>query len=362
MKRSALGIVIFAWLAACSGTAAPRTVDDDGGADGGPQVTVDAALAPDGAALPEDAGPLPPPPDDGGALAGFAYRPYPAPAQNPANLVAYAEAPRGNPSRTLVVVLHGCTQRASELASAGFSDAAAAYGFAALYMEQVGSNDGTQCFRWYSPDQASRGKGELASIAAFAVDAKARLGADRVFVAGLSAGAAMAAAFLAGYPEIASGASFIAGIPFGCARNAFEGASCSSAPRGLSPEQWGDLVRAASTPSADVRVQIWHGDADPIVRPANADALVAQWTNVAGVPSTGGVETTSGLVSRKTFSDGAGKVRVELDLVRGFGHGAPIATTGPDAPCGRSGTYAADAGACAAASAARFFGLTPLPK
>jgi len=358
-RRVALGLVIASALAACSSTT--TTPADDAGTPTKDAATPPSVL-PDGAPLPEDAGVLPPPPEDGGALPGFAYRPYPAPATNPGNLVAYAEAPSGNPSRTLVVVLHGCTQRASDMASAGFSDAAGAYGFAALYIEQVGANDASSCFRWYTKDHASRGKGELASIASFAADAKARLGADRVFVAGLSAGGAMAAAFLASYPELVSGASLQAGIPFGCASNAFEGAGCANAPRSLSAQQWGDLVRGAATPSADVRVQLWHGDADPIVKPANADALVAQWTDVTGADATADDEKTEGLVTKRTYNDGAGKPRVELDLVRGFGHGTPISTQGSDAPCGRPGTYAADVGACAAASAARFFGLTKLAK
>ncbi len=359
MKRLAFGTAAWILVAACSGTSTVTPSDDAGT----PTPTSDASVTPvlpDGAPVPDDAGPLPPPPADGGTVAPFAYRAYPAPTQNPGGLVGYAEAPAGNPSRTLVVVLHGCTQRASDLASAGWSDVAAAYGFAALYMEQVGSNDPSGCFRWYSADQATRGKGELASIAAFANDAKARLGADRVFIAGLSAGGAMAAAFLANYPEIASGASLQAGIAFGCASNPFEGATCAGAPKPFTAKQWGDLVRGAATPSPSVRVQIWHGEIDPIVKPANADALVAQWTDVVGGDATADDEKTEGFLTRRTYNDGAGKPRVELDVITGFGHGIAISTQGADAPCGRAGTYAADAGICTAANAARFFGLTKI--
>lgn len=359
MKRPVLVLASLVVLGACSSTPSTETPVRDAGtlADG---AVVPPATLPDGAPLPEDAGTLPLPPEDGGTLAPFPYRAYPAPTENPAGLTAFAEAPSGNPSKSVVLVLHGCTQRAADIAAAGWSDTAAAYGFAAIYPEQVASNDPNGCFRWYTRDQASRGKGELASMAALARDAKTRLGADRVFVAGLSAGGAMAAALIASYPEIFEAASLQASIPFGCATNAFEGATCASTPKTLTAKQWGDLVRAAATPSANVRVQLWHGEADPIVKPGNSDGLVAQWTDVAGVDSTADGDVREGFVTRRSWNDGAGKTRVELNLVSNFGHGSPLALSGPDSPCGRPATYAADAGACASASAARFFGLTKL--
>lgn len=359
MKRALPFVGVVATLVACGSTPSPG-VESDAGAppsDGGTVVLPDGAVVvvPPGG----DAGPLPT--TDGGALEAFPYRSYPMPTENPGGLSAFVEAPAGNPAKAVVVVLHGCTQRAQDMARAGFSDAAKAYGFVAVYPEQSTSNDATTCFRWYTKDHAARGKGELASIAALANDAKARFGATRVFVAGLSAGGAMAAAALAAYPEVFEAASLQAGIAYGCATSALEGYTCSSSPKSLSAQAWGDLVRAAATPSADVRVQIWQGDADPVVKPQNADALVLQWTNVAGIDATPDAETRDGAVSTKAFHDGSGKARVELDLVAGMAHGTPMTTRGSDAPCGSPGAYAIDAGTCAARGAARFFGLTKLP-
>ncbi|MBK8212406.1 MAG: PHB depolymerase family esterase [Myxococcales bacterium] len=357
MKRALPFFAVVATLVACGSTSTPRVEDDAStpAADGG------AIVLPDGAVVvppPGDAGPLPT--TDGGALEAFSYRTYPMPSENPGGLSAFVEAPAGNPAKAVVVVLHGCTQRAADMARAGFSDAAKAYGFVAVYPEQSTTNDATTCFRWYTRDHAARGKGELASIAALANDAKARFGATQVFVAGLSAGGAMAAAALSAYPEVFDAASLQAGIPYGCATSALEGYSCSSTPKTLSAQAWGDLVRAAATPGANVRVQIWQGDVDPVVKPQNADSLVLQWTNVAGIDATPDAETRDGAVSTKAFHDGAGKTRVELDVVAGMGHGTPMATRGTDAPCGSPAAYALDVGACAARGAARFFGLTKL--
>ncbi len=348
------GSLVLALAACASATGTPGTTRE-AGTDGGAQILADGATAP----LP-DAEPLPPPPADGGALAAFSYRAYAPPAENPAGLVAYAEAPAGNPARALVVVLHGCTQRAADAAASGWADTARAYGFAALYPEQTAANDPTTCFRWYAPEQASRGKGELASIAALALDARARLGADHVFISGISAGGAMATALLASYPEIFEAASLSAAIPFGCAASAFEGASCASAPKALTAAQWGDRVRAAAPPSGRVRVQIWHGAEDPVVKAANADALISQWTNVAGIDAVADEETQQGNVLRRAYKDAAGAPRIESNLVRGMGHGQALASTGADAPCGTPGPYALVVGSCASASAARFFGLTRL--
>lgn len=351
-------IAVGALIGACSSSSAVPA-DESGTTD----AAATATTAPDGAVLPTVDGATPPPVPtaDGGTLQPFDYRAYsPVPSDNPAGLTAYVEAPKGNPARTVVVVLHGCTQRASDMAQSGWSDAASAYGFVAVYPEQSIRNDANTCFRWYATDQAAREKGEAASIAAFAKDAKTRFGADHVYIAGLSAGGAMAAAMLATYPDVFEAGSFSAGIPFRCGTNAFEGGSCAGLPRTLSPKEWGDLVRAAGTPSPQVRVQIWQGDLDPIVKPGNADGLVAQWTDVAGVDTTADQETQDGAVQRRVYQDGAGKARVEIDLVRGMGHGFSIATSGAEAPCGKSGLYALDTGACAASGAARFFGLKKL--
>lgn len=122
---------------------------------------------------------------------------------NPGQLNAWIYVPENaEPGAALVVVLHGCTQNAAGYdESSGWSRLADQHGFLLLYPEQQRLNNLNLCFNWFSPDDAAREKGEALSIRQMVEAAQARHSTDpqRVFVTGLSAGGAMAAAMLATY-------------------------------------------------------------------------------------------------------------------------------------------------------------------
>ena len=93
-------------------------------------------------------------------------------------------------------------------------------GFALLFPEQQRSNNANLCFNWFNPDDTNRGLGEAHSIFQM-VEAMIEthgIDPDRIFITGLSAGGAMAAAMLAAYPEVFAGGAIIAGLPFGSAK------------------------------------------------------------------------------------------------------------------------------------------------
>jgi len=105
-----------------------------------------------------------------------------------------------------------------------------------------------------------------------------------VFVTGLSAGGAMAAVMLATYPEVFAGGAIMAGLPYGCARSVEQAFGAMFSERSVPPRALGDLVRAASSHRGPwPKVSVWHGTADPIVKPSNGEAIVAQWTDVHGL-------------------------------------------------------------------------------
>jgi poly(3-hydroxybutyrate) depolymerase len=73
---------------------------------------------------------------------------------NPGQLDAWTFVPelRGDKASPLVVVLHGCTQTASDYnRGSGWSELAEAYGFAVLLPEQRRSNNANLCFNWFEP-------------------------------------------------------------------------------------------------------------------------------------------------------------------------------------------------------------------
>jgi feruloyl esterase len=276
---------------------------------------------------------------------------------NPGALDMYEYIPADLPANApLVVVMHGCTQTAAAMETAGWNALADAAHFAVVYPQQRSANQPLSCFTWYSPSDITRGMGEAASIMSMVDHEIATHAIDpaRVYATGLSAGGAFTAVLLAAYPERFAAGSVMSGIPYGCATDVQSGTACQ---RGVtkSPAAWGDLVRAAAPAATTAwpRVQIWQGTADTTVDPSNATALVDQWTNVHGAANT---PTSTDMISTATRTRYAENA-VELYLVSGMGHA--VATGADDlgtCPAG-TGAYFADEKICSTLRAAAFFGL-----
>ena len=267
------------------------------------------------------------------------------------------------PGAPLVVVLHGCTQTAAGYdRGAGWSALAARFGFALLYPEQRRANNANGCFNWFRTEDVARGGGEVESIRQMMEHMLSEHGLDRrrVFVTGLSAGGAMTAALLAAYPEVFAAGAIIAGLPVGGVASTGEAmeAMRTGAPRGA--RAWGDLVRRASPHRGPWPVvQVWHGDADHTVSPANADALVLQWTDVHGVAGVAPrVDRVSG-VPHRVWLDGQGRPVVEAYRVAGLGHGTPIGPQAAEAEQrgGVAGPFMLDCGVGSSWLIARSWGL-----
>lgn len=245
-------------------------------------------------------------------------RPVTGFGSNPGALQMFEYVPDGLPSgRPAVVVLHGCTQDAAGYArGSGWIGLADSLQFKLVLPQQVSANNFNKCFNWFQSGDIKRGSGEAESIAQMA-----RFAADsRTYVTGLSAGGGMTAVMLSAYPELFTGGGIVAGLPYGCAASMIDAYSCMNPGKDLTPKQWGDKVRAASTFSGSrATVSIWHGTADYTVAPANMRELSEQWTDVGAA--------------------------VDTHAVSGMGHGQPIA---PGSGCGEAGPYLLDVGVCAA--------------
>ncbi|MEO8550222.1 MAG: PHB depolymerase family esterase [Kofleriaceae bacterium] len=284
---------------------------------------------------------------------------------NPGALDMYEYVPAGLPSgRPLVVVLHGCTQNAAAMEVAGWNALADRDGFAVLYPQQRAANQQLSCFTWYGATDIARGGGEAASIVQM-IDAEvATHGTDpgRVYVTGLSAGAAFTAVMLAAYPDRFAAGSIMAGLPYRCATDLTSASGCQqmTAPMQKTPQQWGDLVRGADAGFSGPwpRVQIWQGTSDYTVAPANAGELVKQWTDVWGTDQTADATEMISTATRTQYR-ASGVVAVELYTVSGMGHA--IATgMDPDGACpSTTGAYFVDEKICATTRAEVFFGLAP---
>jgi feruloyl esterase len=159
------------------------------------------------------------------------------------------------------------------------------HSFALVYAEQSQANNPNRCFNWFQPHDARRGSGEALSIRQMVTRMRRThsIDAARIFITGLLAGGAMTSVMLATYPEVFAG-GIIAGLPYGAASCLRQVMSAMKRPRARAPQQWGDLVRSASSYTGPrPTVSIWHGTEDRTVAAANAAALLSQWTNVHGV-------------------------------------------------------------------------------
>jgi poly(hydroxyalkanoate) depolymerase family esterase len=175
---------------------------------------------------------------------------------------ALADTPKG-----LILMLHGCTQNADDFAcGTRMNDLAEVHGLIVAYPEQGRGQNSHACWNWFRPADQRRIGGEPEILAGLArgLAEEFAVGPSRVFVAGLSAGGAMAATLGATHPETFGAVGVHSGLPHGAAHDVV---SAFAAMRGDGP------VRGRAVPA--VPTIVFHGTADPTVHPSNAERIVA---------------------------------------------------------------------------------------
>jgi poly(hydroxyalkanoate) depolymerase family esterase len=224
--------------------------------------------------------------------------------------------------RPLLVMLHGGTQDADDFAAGTrMNILAEKHGFVVAYPVQCRSANASLCWNWFRPEDQSRGTGEAGIIAGITSEiiSEFEIDAQRAFIAGLSAGGAMAAVMGATYPDLYTAVGIHSGLAYRCARDL---PSAFSAMKGnTGPQRRESRTASASANCLRMPTIIFHGDADHIVHPSNAanigEALVKNGDKVERVVATSSAGRS---YSRVLTRDQTGNVMIEEWLVRGSGH------------------------------------------
>ncbi len=265
--------------------------------------------------------------------------------------------------RPLVVMLHGCTQSADDFAAGTqMNRLADAHGFLVVYPEQASDANASRCWNWFRPQDQARDGGEPALIAGVVREVGAVQGVDprRVFVAGLSAGAAMAVVLGQTYPEVFAAVGAHSGLPYASAQDVPSALAVMKGGRSGLP----GLPRTSAARSAQVLqpvpLIVFHGDRDHTVQHSNGEAMVEQAGRAfaaAAAPGGLSVSTQDGVAAggrryrRQRWADETGQVQMESWTVHGAGH----AWSGGNA----QGSYTDGAGPDASAAMLRFFLALP---
>jgi len=256
----------------------------------------------------------------------------------------YVPASARNGATGLIMMLHGCTQNPTDFAAGtGMNTLAEQHRLIVVYPQQSRGDNAQSCWNWFSPGDQRRGRGEPAILAGLAVETARShdIPPSRTFVAGLSAGAAMAVILGQTYGDVFAAVGAHSGLPFGIARDV------PSAFAAMAGNAGSAASRGDRRPTPTI---IFQGSADHTVHSSNADRIAADI--IAAGPEQTFLDRISGQTNgrgfvRETTATGDEAVLLEYWKVEDLGHAWSGGSPG--------GSYSDPQGPSASAEMVRFF-------
>ncbi|WP_232493766.1 alpha/beta hydrolase family esterase [Novosphingobium kaempferiae] len=228
--------------------------------------------------------------------------------------------PRGSKRRNLplVVMLHGCSQTASDFATGtGMNELADELGCLVLYPQQSQRANLARCWNWHRPRNQTRGAGEPALIAALTRHVLALTAGNpkRVFIAGISAGGSAAAIIGSAYPDLFTAVGVHSGVARGTIR---------TLPSALAAMRGEGRARSTGRATRPLPTIVFHGDEDRVVHPSNA----AGFLNTLERSQPGalisrtyyGKSDRGRDFTRKVYRSSSGNILLEDWTIHGSGH------------------------------------------
>ena len=225
----------------------------------------------------------------------------------------------------LVVMLHGCTQDPDDFAAGTqMNEVAETRQCLVLYPQQSQAANSSKCWNWFNAVDQARDSGEPSIIAGMTREIAQRYNVDpkQIFVAGLSAGGAMAAIMGTIYPDLYAGVAVHSGLPYGAATDLPSALAAMRSGMAKTPAQ----AQQAGSGQAfkGIPVIVFHGDADHTVNQRNGEQVMASATPggaAAGTRSREQGQVPNGHAYTRTVQkDASGNAVAEHWLIHGFGH------------------------------------------
>jgi poly(hydroxyalkanoate) depolymerase family esterase len=270
----------------------------------------------------------------------------------------------------LVVMLHGCTQSPNDIAAGTqMNELAEEHILLVAYPAQAQGANMNKCWNWFKASDQQRGRGEPSLVAGITrqIIEEYNVAGGRVYVAGMSAGGAMAAIMAESYPDLYAAVGIHSGLAPGAAHDM--PSAFAAMHQGGPPTLRRDVPTATATGQSSriVPAIVFHGDRDKTVHPRNADHLLEYFwaAKTNGSQEETGGPTPRGTVrqgqvpgghayTRATYRGAEGRAIAERWTVHGLGHawsgGCPL------------GSYTDPKGPDATAEMVRFFNQHPKRK
>lgn len=265
-------------------------------------------------------------------------------AEGTRRFLTYLPASATDGLQGLVVMLHGCTQTPEDFAAGTrMNELAEAHRLVIVYPHQSRGENAQSCWNWFRRGDQRRERGEPAILSGLAESVASRhdIPQDKVFVAGLSAGGAMAAILGETYPDVFAATGVHSGLPVESAKDV---------PSAFAAMSGNPMQRMSTKKAPAARTIVLHGLSDGTVHPGNGNEIVRQALD-QGPDQTIQTEERSQANGRSyariVTSDADGAALVEHWEIEGLGH----AWSGGS----RAGSYTDPTGPDASAEMVRFF-------
>lgn len=264
----------------------------------------------------------------------------------------------------LIVALHGCSQTLKNLMEgSGWNDLAEENGFIVLYPMQKFINNTSLCFNWFKDKDISKNRGENGSIKNMVdyVVKNYNIDQQKIFIYGLSAGAAMSVTMLVNYPEVFNAGAIFAGAPYGIASNGIQGVKAMLNAPNKTSEEWGEKIPDYNQKTNYPNLIVVHGEDDNVVSIQSSFELIKQWKYLKKVDNQKRkkVEDFNGnnLVQRTSYADSSDQESIIFYQLKYVAHEITVDEGWKENQGGKSNMYAKDIGFYSTYYVLKDFGL-----